>query len=88
MSKVVLEGYIVVPDNDVSAVTAELPTHIELARKESDCLRFEVTQNQRIRVFLMCTRNSLIGVHLKHINCGSVARSGEMLLRMWKGITA
>ncbi|MDN3556863.1 putative quinol monooxygenase [Halomonas maura] len=44
MSKVVLEGYIVVPDNDLAAVTAELPTHIQHSRKEDGCLQFEVTQ--------------------------------------------
>lgn len=43
MGKVILEGYIVVPEDDLKAVTAALPTHIELTRKEVGCLQFEVT---------------------------------------------
>ena len=45
MSKVVLSGHIVVPESDLAAVLAELPTHIELTRQETGCLMFEVTQD-------------------------------------------
>lgn len=44
MSKVILEGYIVVPDDDLEAVSAELPTHIALTLEEEGCLLFKVTQ--------------------------------------------
>lgn len=44
MSRVILEGYIVVPENDLAAVSAELATHIELTRKEEGCLQFDVAQ--------------------------------------------
>nr|WP_238401210.1 antibiotic biosynthesis monooxygenase [Alloalcanivorax marinus] len=40
-----MEGYIVVPEDDLNAVSAALQTHIELTREENGCLRFEVTQN-------------------------------------------
>lgn len=45
MTKIVLQGHIVVPDIDLAAVMAELPTHIQLTRQEEGCLRFNVTQN-------------------------------------------
>lgn len=45
MSKLVLEGHIVVPGKHLKAVMAELPTHIKLTRREEGCLRFEVTQD-------------------------------------------
>lgn len=45
MAKIVLEGHILVPDKDLSAVTDELPTHIKLTRLEEGCLSFDVTQD-------------------------------------------
>ncbi|MDY6943235.1 MAG: putative quinol monooxygenase [Pseudomonadota bacterium] len=46
MSKVTLQGYIVVSDDDLAAVQAELLKHIELTRKEEGCLVFRVTQDK------------------------------------------
>jgi autoinducer 2-degrading protein len=37
----------VVPDCDLSLVIAQLPTHIQLTRREEGCLRFDVTQSQQ-----------------------------------------
>ena len=45
MSKVTLQGYIVVHDDDLSAVLAELPHHIELTLQEEGCLVFRVNQD-------------------------------------------
>jgi autoinducer 2-degrading protein len=45
MSKIILQGHIVVADTDLAKVMAELPTHIELTRNEEGCLRFEATQS-------------------------------------------
>lgn len=44
MSKIILEGYIVVPDDDLEAVSAELSTHTALTLEEEGCLLFQVTQ--------------------------------------------
>lgn len=44
MSKIVLEGYIEVPESDLAAVVAELPRHIALTRAEPGCIEFEVNQ--------------------------------------------
>ena len=45
MSKVRLNGFIIVPKEELSAVKQELSNHIELTRKEEGCLIFDVTQN-------------------------------------------
>ncbi|WP_370279201.1 putative quinol monooxygenase [Pontibacterium sp.] len=45
MSKVVLEGHILVPDADLAAVMEALETHIMHTRQEKGCLVFNVTQN-------------------------------------------
>lgn len=43
-SRVVLEGYIVVPDSDLSQILKELPNHIKLTKEEEGCLLFSVLQ--------------------------------------------
>ena len=44
--KVVLKGYIIVPDEDLPAVREELVNHKRLTRAEAGCLIFKVTQNE------------------------------------------
>ncbi|MEZ5729241.1 MAG: putative quinol monooxygenase [Burkholderiaceae bacterium] len=46
MPKVILSGYIEVPDADLEAVLAELPRHIDLTRQEPGCLVFEVSRHE------------------------------------------
>jgi len=46
MSKVILEGHIIVPDADLNAVKEELDNHIKLTREEDGCLIFNVTQDK------------------------------------------
>ena len=45
MSKVILQGYILVPDKDLEIVKRELPIHINLTNKELGCLVFDVTND-------------------------------------------
>ncbi|MBX2810005.1 MAG: antibiotic biosynthesis monooxygenase [Cellvibrionaceae bacterium] len=45
MSKVLLKGYVLASDEDLSGIEAELPTHIELTLQEKGCLAFEVLQD-------------------------------------------
>lgn len=42
MPAVILKGYVIVPSEDIDAVMAELPKHIENTRKEQGCLTFNV----------------------------------------------
>ncbi|KPJ90263.1 MAG: antibiotic biosynthesis monooxygenase [Gammaproteobacteria bacterium SG8_11] len=46
MSKIILKGHIVVPAEDLEAVKAALPLHIELTQQEAGCLIFDVTQDE------------------------------------------
>ncbi|MDC0610388.1 antibiotic biosynthesis monooxygenase [Vibrio sp.] len=43
MPKVILQGYILVPKNDLAAVHRELPNHKLLTKAEPGCLTFDVT---------------------------------------------
>ena len=47
MSKVVLEGYILVSDSDIETVEKELPNHIKLSLQEAGCLVFKVSQDRK-----------------------------------------
>lgn len=46
MTKVVLEGFIIVPDLDIEIVKCELPKHTELTLNESGCLTFNVMPDE------------------------------------------
>lgn len=46
MSKVVLKGYILVPNIDLEILKQELVTHIELTRQELGCLVFDISQDK------------------------------------------
>ncbi|EGR2914551.1 antibiotic biosynthesis monooxygenase [Vibrio parahaemolyticus] len=48
MGKVILSGYIEVPENELEIVTTALEQHIELTRQEAGCIVFEVTQSTEI----------------------------------------
>ncbi|GAL17404.1 arginase [Vibrio maritimus] len=48
MSKVILTGYIEVPNDEISVVTEALNEHILLTRKESGCIVFKVTPHEDI----------------------------------------
>ncbi|WP_261837175.1 putative quinol monooxygenase [Vibrio ishigakensis] len=55
MSKVILEGYILVPGSQLEQIKVSLKKHIQLTRQEPGCLVFEVTQDDieptRFRVY-------------------------------------
>ena len=44
--KIVLKGYIIVPDEDLDAVRSALDTHIALTRAEDGCLVFSITADE------------------------------------------
>jgi len=46
LSKVTLNGFIVVSKDDITDILNELPNHIELTQKETGCLVFNVTQDE------------------------------------------
>lgn len=46
MAKIILQGFIVVPDSDLELVKRELVTHKELTLNEAGCLTFMVTPEE------------------------------------------
>ncbi|MFG6178928.1 putative quinol monooxygenase [Halomonas sp. THAF12] len=46
MPKIILEGYIVVPESELEIVRNELKSHINLTREEEGCLEFQVVQDE------------------------------------------
>ncbi|WP_349654489.1 antibiotic biosynthesis monooxygenase [Pseudoalteromonas sp. S3785] len=46
LAKVILQGFIVVPDSDLEVVKRELVTHKSLTLKEAGCLIFTVTPDE------------------------------------------
>lgn len=49
MTKVILEGFIIVPEPDIDEVKRELHTHIKLTLSEKGCLTFKVAPDQSDR---------------------------------------
>ena len=49
MSKVILKGYIEIPEEDLEAVLKALPLHKELTLSEAGCLIFKVEQNREYK---------------------------------------
>lgn len=45
MSTIIIQGFILVSDNDLANVKAELSNHSLLTKQESGCLVFEVLQD-------------------------------------------
>lgn len=71
MSKVVLKGYVLASDEDISAVLQELPNHIDNTRQEEGCLVFEVTQDQenpyRLNVHEEFVDNDAFAIHQERV---------------------
>lgn len=87
MSKVVLQGTIIVPEQDLAAVVAALPLHAQLTRSEPGCLQSRSSKNRESRTFSASTKNSLIGVRLKRVSCEPAHPSGARSPRMSCGST-
>jgi quinol monooxygenase YgiN len=49
LSKVILQGYIIVPHDDLNRVITALDRHKALTRQEPGCLVFKVTQDSQNR---------------------------------------
>ncbi len=82
MVKVVLEGYILVPKDDLSAVIRELPEHIKNTKNESGCILFEVKQdlsNQyKLDVYEEFKDEHAFSLHQDRVRCskwGEVAKN-------------
>lgn len=67
LSKVILEGYVLVAESDLAAVKKELANHIQLTRQEEGCLVFEVSQDtenmKRFNVYEEFTSQEAFDLH-------------------------
>ena len=48
MSKVILKGFIVVPEEDLLSVEKELKNHVKLTLEEPGCITFKVNQSKNV----------------------------------------
>jgi len=71
LSKIILEGYILVRNEDLPAVEQELPTHIKLTREEAGCLVFNVLQDtkniNRFNVYEEFTNANAFELHQQRV---------------------
>lgn len=84
MSEIILDGYILIPEESLESVKAELPRHIALTREERGCLLFEVipdTSNKCIyRVYEKFTNRASFNEHqdrVKKSQWGSITTNVE-----------
>ena len=82
MPKVILQGYIEVPDADLDLVQSELPHHIDLTCKEAGCLTFRVERDQesrnRFNVYEVFENQAAFDHHqerIKEARWGKIARN-------------
>ncbi|WP_373959818.1 putative quinol monooxygenase [Vibrio gigantis] len=71
MSKVILQGHILVPDNDLEAVTQALVVHKELTLSEPGCIVFRVSQStlqpNRFEVYEEFTNREAFETHQNRV---------------------
>ncbi len=75
MGKVILKGFIVVPEDELNIVSKALEKHVALTKQEPGCLVFNVNQRSHSPVILMFMKSfltimllSIIKGVLQHLN--------------------
>ena len=93
MSKVILQGYILVPDVDLEIVKTELVVHSKLTKQESGCLIFEVTPDidnpNRFSVYEEFVDQAAFDLHqsrVKNSNWGKVTTQVERHYQITNGV--
>ncbi|MCG7497340.1 antibiotic biosynthesis monooxygenase [Vibrio sp. Of7-15] len=71
MSKLILKGFILVPESDLDVVKSELVLHKRLTLEEPGCITFSVTENSnnplRFDVYEEFTDKSAFEYHQKRV---------------------
>ncbi len=93
MKKVTLKGFVLVSEEDLFGVMAELPKHIELTLKEKGCLVFQVTQDSnnknRLNVYEEFIDRESFDFHqarVKSSKWGEVSKNLEKHYHIQEGI--
>lgn len=76
MSKVILKGFILVPEEELETVKSALPIHMRLTKSEAGCLVFQVVETLTTRYALMCTKSLQIEIRSSTINSESKIQTG------------
>lgn len=84
MEKVVLSGYVLVPDSELDIVMEELPIHIKNTLAEKGCLIFEVSRDDlnknKLNVYEEFTDKTAFECHQERVRnskWGYITRSCE-----------
>jgi quinol monooxygenase YgiN len=84
LAKVILQGFIVVPDSDIEVVKSELVIHKMLTLKEAGCLTFIVTPDEvnpyKFSVYEEFVNQAAFDNHqarVKSSKWGEVTKNGE-----------
>ena len=92
MPKIILKGYIIVPNEDLEAVKTALLTHIKLTKNESGNLVFKVTQDDRnlnkFHVYEEFINQAAFKFHQKRVkqsDWGNVTKNVERHYQVLKG---
>ncbi|MGO2159141.1 MAG: putative quinol monooxygenase [Vibrio toranzoniae] len=82
MSKVILQGHILVPDNALEAVTPALAAHKELTLAEPGCIVFRISQStlqpNRFEVYEEFTNREAFDTHQRRVKSsewGEISKS-------------
>ena len=71
MSKIILQGHLLIHDSALQAVWTELPRHIRLTINEPGCITFEVTQDsenpRRFQVYEEFTDRTSFEYHQERV---------------------
>ena len=88
MSKVILQGYIVVPKNEIPIVLKELPLHINLTRQEDGCLVFRVERcekdDKKFEVYEEFSSRDAFQLHQERVKSSRWGKITENVERHYK----
>ncbi|MCG8312496.1 MAG: antibiotic biosynthesis monooxygenase [Pseudomonadales bacterium] len=91
MNKTILEGLIVVPEEDLSSVLDELPNQIHLTRNEIGCILFDVIQDplipNRFTVYEVFSSHEAFDLHQQRVKLptwGEVAKNVERHYKLYE----
>lgn len=76
MSKVILKGFILVPEEELETVKSALPIHMRLTKREAGCLVFQVVENPDNPLRFVCTKSLQIEIRSSTINSESKIQTG------------
>jgi len=88
LSKIILEGYVLVAESDLAVVKRELVNHIQLTRQEEGCLVFEVSQDtenmNRFNVYEEFTSQEAFELHQQRLSSTEWGKVSSKLEKYYK----